>query len=94
MKMNIFQLAKAARRLRERETKVQKAIRFAASRPNVVPETRESVLQMLYKRAGLVDQAGGELRVELMNRRIGMPGLRDARPKRIQRLTGALPAIA
>jgi hypothetical protein len=94
MKMNIFQLAKAASRLREREGIVQRAIRFAARRKGVAPETKESILQMLYKRAGLVDQASGELRVELMNRRIGMPGLRDARPKRLQRLTGDLPAIA
>lgn len=91
--MNIFQLAKAARRLRARETLVEKAIRFAARRTGMTPEAKESLMQMLYKRAGLVDQAKGELRVELMRRRVGMPGLRDSRPKKLQRKLGLLPAI-
>jgi len=92
MKMNIFQLAKAARRLRARRLKIEQAIRHTERR-KASPEFKEGMLKTLFKRIGLVDSAEGELRVELMQRRAGYPGCRVASPKKIQRAEGRLPAV-
>lgn len=89
MKMNINQLKRAARKIAVREHRVEAAIRFLGKRRDITPEAKEAAMNMLFKRAGLVDQAKGELRVELARRRVGMPGIRDARPLKIQRLSPA-----
>jgi len=77
MKMNIFQLKKAASRLRKRRAKIDRAINFMVAKTNITPEAKEAALGHLCHREGIVDQAEGELRVVLLSRRVGQPGVRQ-----------------
>ncbi len=82
MKMNIEQLIKANKRIQHAGRRALKLL------TDNRPHRRLTAAAASYSREVLVNclKANKELKAELLSRRIGLPGVRDARPLKQQRL--------